>query len=204
VLGVQWDPYSGDHLQVYKYEADTGQWLYNEMPVHQPFYDREWIGVVPGPVAVNGQTHEYVSFIKGGYPTKEAWYYSTDGFNYHTVTSKLAEQMLGGARTSTHLAITESLVGQPTPGLRRIRQHPPSRGSSTGSCRVDRDHRARAAEPLAHGDQNHLAGRPDRRSSGGLPARRQRASRTRRQRRLRRRGAHHGATGCTAFSPHRW
>lgn len=41
VLGVEWDPYSGDHLQFSKYEADTGQWQYTEMPLHQPFYDRE-------------------------------------------------------------------------------------------------------------------------------------------------------------------
>lgn len=106
VLGVEWDPYSGDHLQVFKYESDTGQWLYNEMLVHQPFYDREWIAVVPGPVTINGETHEYVSFIKGGYPTKEVWYYSTDGLNYTNVTSKFAEQMLNGAQTSAPLTTT--------------------------------------------------------------------------------------------------
>jgi len=94
VLGVEWDPYTADHLQVYKYEADTEQWLYNEMPLHQPFYDREWIAVVPGPVTIRGQTHPWVSFIKGGYPTKEAWYYSTDGLNYLDVSSKVAEGIL--------------------------------------------------------------------------------------------------------------
>ena len=95
VLGVEWDPYSGDHLQFYKFEADTQQWLYTEMPVHQPFYDREWIAVLPGPVTIDGQTHDYVSFVKGGLP-KEVWFYSTDGLNYTQVTSKDVDRMLSG------------------------------------------------------------------------------------------------------------
>jgi hypothetical protein len=106
VLGVEWDPYSGDHLQTYKFEGDTQQWQYTETPLHQPFYDREWIAVVPGPVTVNGQTYEYVSFIKGGYPTKEIYLYSTDGLNYTDITSKAAEQIIGGAETQGPLATT--------------------------------------------------------------------------------------------------
>jgi hypothetical protein len=95
VLGVEWDPYSGDHLQFYKYEADTAQWLYTEMPLHQPFYDREWIAVVPGPVTIGGETHEYVSLVKGGIP-KEVWFYSTDGLHYTQVTSKDLDRLLSG------------------------------------------------------------------------------------------------------------
>ncbi|MGH2662808.1 MAG: CocE/NonD family hydrolase [Actinomycetota bacterium] len=98
VLGVEWDPYSGDHLQFYKFEADTQQWLYTEMPVHQPFYDREWISVLPGPVTIDGETHEYVSFVKGGLP-KEVWFYSTDGLNYTQVTSKDLDRFTSGAVT---------------------------------------------------------------------------------------------------------
>jgi hypothetical protein len=102
VLGVEWDPYSGDHLQFYKFEADTGEWKYTEMPVHQPFYDREWIAVLPGPVTIDGQTHEYVSFVKGGVP-KEFWFYSTDGLNYLQVTSKDVDTILSGAETQAPL-----------------------------------------------------------------------------------------------------
>jgi hypothetical protein len=102
VLGVEWDPYSGDHLQFYKFEADTQQWLYTEMPVHQPFYDREWIAVLPGPVTIDGQTHEYVSFVKGGIP-KEVWFYSTDGLNYTQVTSKDVDRFLSGIETQAPL-----------------------------------------------------------------------------------------------------
>lgn len=105
VLGVEWDPYSGDHLQFYKFEADTGAWRYTEMPLHQPFYDREWIAVLPGPVTVDGRTHEYVSFVKGGLP-KEVWFYSTDGLNYTQVTSKDVDKFLSGAQTQAPLPAT--------------------------------------------------------------------------------------------------
>ncbi|MDQ3274496.1 MAG: hypothetical protein M3Q39_05560 [Actinomycetota bacterium] len=62
VLGVEWDPCTADHLQVYKYDGDTRQWLYN------------------------------------GYPTKEAWYYSTDGLNYLDISSKVADQIVTDSR----------------------------------------------------------------------------------------------------------
>jgi hypothetical protein len=38
IIGIGWDPYSGDHLQAYKYEAFSGKWWYDELPLHQPFY----------------------------------------------------------------------------------------------------------------------------------------------------------------------
>ncbi len=109
ILGVEWDPYSGDHLQTYKYDAASQQWQYLEDPMHQPFYDREWISVVPGPVTVDGQTYPYVSFIKGGYPTKEVYLYSTDGLNYDDITSRAASQILNGAQTQGKLATVKQL-----------------------------------------------------------------------------------------------
>ena len=92
VVGVEWDPYSGDHLLTFKYEASTGEWRYLEMPLHQPFYDREWISVLPGPFTIAGQTVPYLTFVKGGVP-KEFWYYSLDGLTYALVTSKFVEQL---------------------------------------------------------------------------------------------------------------
>jgi hypothetical protein len=97
VVGVEWDPYSGDHLLTFKYEASTGEWRYLEMPLHQPFYDRQWIAVLPGPFTVAGQTVPYLTFIKGGVP-KELWYYSLDGLTYALVTSKFAEQLNASSR----------------------------------------------------------------------------------------------------------
>ena len=101
VVGVGWDPYSGDHLQAYKFEADTGKWSYTEMPLHQPFYDREWVTVVPGPFTIDGETVEYISFLKGGWPSKELWYWSTDGLNYTQVSSKIVDKTLSGAAART-------------------------------------------------------------------------------------------------------
>ena len=98
MLGVEWDPYSGDHLLSFKYTALTGRWQYTEMALHQPFYDREWIAVVPGPFTVDGQIVPYVSFIKGGVP-KEFWFYSTDGITYTRVTSKFADRTLADAQS---------------------------------------------------------------------------------------------------------
>jgi hypothetical protein len=96
VVGVEWDPYSGDHLVSYKYTALTGRWQYKEMPLHQPFYDREWIAVVPGPFLIDGQVVPYLTFIKGGVP-KELWFYSTDGLTYTQVTSKWVDRRLNTA-----------------------------------------------------------------------------------------------------------
>jgi hypothetical protein len=97
VVGVGWDPYSGDHLQAFKYEADTGKWQYTETPLHQPFYDREWVTAVPGPFTIDGRTVDYITFLKGGWPSKELWYYSTDGLNYTQVSSKFVDKTLSGA-----------------------------------------------------------------------------------------------------------
>jgi hypothetical protein len=93
VVGVEWDPYSGDHLLSFKYTALTGRWQYKEMPLHQPFYDREWIAVVPGPFTIDGQLVPYLTFVKGGVP-KELWFYSTDGLSYTQVTSKYVNRAL--------------------------------------------------------------------------------------------------------------
>ncbi len=103
VVGVEWDPYSGDHLLAFKYDASAKKWIYSEIPIHAPFYDREWIAAVPGPFQIDGKEVPYISFIKGAYPSKEAWFYSTDGINYDRVSSKFLDNTLsssqGGLRT---------------------------------------------------------------------------------------------------------
>ena len=98
VVGVQWDPYTGDHLLAFKYDASDKKWLYTEMPVHTPFYDREWIAAVPGPFNIDGEKVPYISFIKGAWPSKEAWFYSTDGINYQRVSSKFLDMTISTAQ----------------------------------------------------------------------------------------------------------
>ena len=97
VIGVEWDPYSADHLLNFKYEAASGQWWYFDEQLHQPFYDREWLGIVPGPISIDGVTYPYVTFMKGGYPTKEVWLYSTDGLHYLDASSKFVDSTLNPA-----------------------------------------------------------------------------------------------------------
>lgn len=98
VVGVEWDPYSGDHLLAFKYDAATEEWQYNEMPIHTPFYDREWIAVVPGPFTVLGQEVPYVTFVRGGWPSKEAWLYSLDGLTYVHASTTFVDQLLTTAQ----------------------------------------------------------------------------------------------------------
>lgn len=93
VLGVQWDPYSGDHLQAYKYDAVGEEWLYLESPLHTPFYDRPWLSVVPGPFTVSGSKVPYVNFVDG-YPHTGTLLYSTDGLTYTQASSPYIDSNL--------------------------------------------------------------------------------------------------------------
>jgi hypothetical protein len=99
VIAIGWDPYSGDHLQSFKYDALSGKWWWFEEPLHTPFYDREWVTVVPGPISIDGTTYPYVSFLKGGYPSKELWLYSTDGLQYLNASSKFLDDEQNGMKS---------------------------------------------------------------------------------------------------------
>ena len=93
VLGVQWDPYSGDHLQAYKYDAVGEEWTYLESPLHTPFYDRPWLSVVPGPFTVQGTEVPYVGFLDG-YPHTGTLLYTTDGLTYTQASSPYVDSNL--------------------------------------------------------------------------------------------------------------
>ena len=110
VVGVEWDPYTGDHLLAFKYDASDKKWIYTEIPVHAPLYDREWIAAVPGPFKIDGKTVPYISFIKGAYPSKEAWFYSTDGINYDRVSSKFLDMTISSSQGGKS---TLDVVGRP-------------------------------------------------------------------------------------------
>jgi hypothetical protein len=59
-------------------------------------------------VTIEDQTYDYVSLLKGGFPTKEVWYLSTDGLAYTQMTSKHAEQLLNGRMVQAPLDTTAS------------------------------------------------------------------------------------------------
>lgn len=90
ILAMTWDPYSGDHVVTFKYEAAENIWYSNEISLRTPFFDRPWLAVVPGPITVAGTSYPYVSILKGGFPSKGIFYYSLDGLNYLIPSSKEA------------------------------------------------------------------------------------------------------------------
>lgn len=97
VLAVMWDPYSGDRLVAYRWDAETATWSYAETPLKTPFFDRPWLSVVPGPIEVGGQTHDYAVYLLGGWPSKEVGYVSFDGLHYVRPSSPTAESLLADA-----------------------------------------------------------------------------------------------------------
>src|SRR5690348_11232537 len=115
VIAIGWDPYSGDHLQSFKYDAVSGNWWWFEEPLHTPFYDREWVTVIPGPIAIDGTTYPYLSCLKGGYPSKELWLYSTDGLQYLDASSKFLDDEQNGTK-SVPLATAKSPTADWTQG----------------------------------------------------------------------------------------
>lgn len=96
IVGVTWDPYTGDRVLAFKMDGATGMWEYMYTALHTPFYDREWIAVIPGPHTIAGQTFPYITVIRGGYPSKAVWYYSLDGLHYAIASNKSLSQLVGG------------------------------------------------------------------------------------------------------------
>ena len=87
ILGVTWDPYAGDRVWTFKYDAAADEWSYAENPFHTPFWDRPGIDVIPGDfTSPTGEKVPYITMIKG-FP-HELWHYSYDGLNYPFTTSK--------------------------------------------------------------------------------------------------------------------
>ena len=96
IVGVTWDPYTGDRVLAFKMDGTTGAWEYMYTALHTPFYDREWIAVIPGPHTIGGQTVPYITVLRGGWPSKSVWYYSLDGLHYAIASNKVLTQLAGG------------------------------------------------------------------------------------------------------------
>lgn len=87
IVGVTWDPYSGDRVFTFKYTAATDTWEYAADPFHTPFWDRPGIDVIPGDFTTpTGEKVSYITLIKG-FP-HELWHYSYDGLHYPFTTSR--------------------------------------------------------------------------------------------------------------------
>ena len=87
VIGMTWDAYTGDHFVAYKYNAETGEWLTLTNQIHEAFYDRPWLTVVPGPFRdATGKIVPYISMVEGGL-LKDPLMVSTDGLVYAEASS---------------------------------------------------------------------------------------------------------------------
>jgi hypothetical protein len=99
ILGIGWDPYSGDRLQSFMYHAKDKKWYYQEAPLHEPFYDREWVAVAKGPFTIAGQTVPWVSMVVSNF-NRHIVLMSLDGLNYFTPTQRDLDAVRNGAVSS--------------------------------------------------------------------------------------------------------
>ena len=95
LIGMTWDPYSGDHLLTFKYEAATESWTYSETKLHTPFFDRPWLAVVKGPFQIGPQKVPYISILMSNF-WQDAWYVSIDGLNYVLPSHRSLDGVLEG------------------------------------------------------------------------------------------------------------
>lgn len=95
VVAVTWDPYSGDHTIAFKYDSDTEEWLHSELVLKTPFFDRPWFAVVPGPFTLGTIEAEYITILKGGWPSKDVMYISYDGLNYFQPSEQHTSELEG-------------------------------------------------------------------------------------------------------------
>lgn len=98
ILAFNWSPYTGDQLWAHKYVASLDAWYYQQIPLHQPFYDRPWIGVIEGPFEIDGVVTPYVSFVMSNYVHGDLMLLSLDGLHY-AVPSERSTTQLGGSLT---------------------------------------------------------------------------------------------------------
>jgi hypothetical protein len=82
VYGVTWDAYSGDHLQAYRYTAQTKKWDVSEVVMKTPVYDRPWLSYSRGPYTLDGKKTQQMLDVTGGTVTKDVDTLSADGLDY--------------------------------------------------------------------------------------------------------------------------
>ena len=119
IVGVTWDPYSGDRLQSFFWSAKDKKWFYGEMPVHEPFYDREWVAVAKGPFTIRGTRAPWVSMVLSNF-NRRVILMSTNGIDYFTPSNADLEALTGGTQT-------RRLTGPADPDLDYMQGHSETR-----------------------------------------------------------------------------
>ena len=98
VIAIGWDPYSGDHLQAFKYDADSATWYWAEQPLHQPFYDREWVTVDARADLDRRHDLPVHQPAEGRLPVEGPGLLQHDGLDYTNATSQFLDETLGTPR----------------------------------------------------------------------------------------------------------
>jgi hypothetical protein len=96
VYGVTWDAYSGDHLQAYRYTAQTKTWDVSEVVMKSPFYDRPWLSYAKGPVTLDGKRIPRILDVTGGGITKDIDTFSPNGLDYSDPSFFYGDEQQGG------------------------------------------------------------------------------------------------------------
>jgi hypothetical protein len=102
VVGITWDPYSGDILTAYKFTAATKKFETAFTPLHGPFFDRPWISIVKGPITVGGKKVPYATLVRGAYPSKDVEYLAADGLHYDVATIPPVDSAADTGESSTY------------------------------------------------------------------------------------------------------
>ncbi|MDQ1689652.1 MAG: hypothetical protein QOK42_2627 [Frankiaceae bacterium] len=102
IVGITWDPYSGDVLTGYKYTAATKKFETAFTPLHGPFFDRPWVSIVKGPITIGGKTVPYATLVRGAYPSKDVEYLSADGLHYDVLTVPPVDSAGDNAESATY------------------------------------------------------------------------------------------------------
>ncbi len=84
IIANSWYPYTGDKLYSYFWDADTQQWSWADNQLHEPFYDRAWQVVVPGPIFFEGDSFPWASYIVSNFwrSAGNGYVLSLDGLIY--------------------------------------------------------------------------------------------------------------------------
>ena len=101
IIGIGWDPYTGDHLQSFFMDGKTGQWSVGEVTSHEGFFDRPWITYAEGPFNIGGRQVPFMTLVRGGTATKDPMLLSTDGIRYDFTSSPVTDQDAGAAPDTT-------------------------------------------------------------------------------------------------------
>jgi hypothetical protein len=163
VIGMTWDPYSGDRVLAFKLDAATQAWRYSETPLHNPGFDWPWIAVARGPFTFAGTTYPYIVLLRGGTVSKETVSVSFNGLDYVSMSSRLVESLLNAPRAA-NLPVVADPAGRPT-GTSRSSSRASRRWPAGARCRA-RPRRSRTARGRSR------PARPAGRASGLRTARR--------------------------------